>query len=293
MSAVCIAHKLADWGSYRSPIGRTQRCAGHRTSEDEIHDLLGRPVGNTKIETGNGHEAQDDRSGLRDLATIGPLYSVELGPAGAQEGQSAGVNGLCRLANERRTLGRSAIAECLLGRLQPTAASTTPSPICRNELLARLRIKRAIAVLRLGLLLEGNSTGATDESRVELVDIAGMRKSSGKVGTNGPVPRWSSRTLAYGPRASLPCALAVTSHGSAPALAGLPVAGVPAAPATVLAQAHPIGVVALALIRLVVAMLALLAGEGDSDPNVSASHSCPCVVVDSGARSVPSASCEV
>jgi hypothetical protein len=49
-------------------------------------------------------------------------------------------------------------------------------------------------------------------------------------------------------------------------------AGVLATPTAVLAQADAIGVVALALIRLVVTVLALLAGEGDSDPNVSAGH---------------------
>jgi hypothetical protein len=57
------------------------------------------------------------------------------------------------------------------------------------------------------------------------------------------------------------------------ALASLPVAGVPTAPATVLAQGHPIGIVALALIRLIVPVLALLACEGDCNPYVSASHS--------------------
>jgi peptidoglycan-N-acetylglucosamine deacetylase len=49
-------------------------------------------------------------------------------------------------------------------------------------------------------------------------------------------------------------------------------AGVLATPAAVLAQPDAIGVVALALIRLVIAVLALLAGEGDSNPNVSAGH---------------------
>jgi hypothetical protein len=56
----------------------------------------------------------------------------------------------------------------------------------------------------------------------------------------------------------------------------------PTAPAAVLAQADAVGVVALALVCLIVAMLALLAGEGDSDANVSAGHSDPvlrCVVV--------------
>jgi hypothetical protein len=58
-------------------------------------------------------------------------------------------------------------------------------------------------------------------------------------------------------------------------------ARVPPAPAAVLAQADAIGVVALALIRLVVAPLAVLAGEGDSDAYVSAGHCVyfPCVVV--------------
>src|SRR3954449_2740619 len=44
------------------------------------------------------------------------------------------------------------------------------------------------------------------------------------------------------------------------------------APLAVLAQRDAIGVVALALVRLVVAPLALLAGEGDSDAHVSAGH---------------------
>src|SRR5205807_2407778 len=73
---------------------------------------------------------------------------------------------------------------------------------------------------------------------------------------------------------------AVTGHGAAPALTGLPVAGVPAAPAAVLAQRDPIGVVALALVGLVVAPFALLAGEGHSDSDVSAGHGgYPCVLL--------------
>jgi hypothetical protein len=60
-------------------------------------------------------------------------------------------------------------------------------------------------------------------------------------------------------------------------------AGVLSAPAAILAQADPVGVVALALVGLIVAMLALLAREGDSDSNVSAGHvKNPCVVVDGG-----------
>jgi hypothetical protein len=43
-------------------------------------------------------------------------------------------------------------------------------------------------------------------------------------------------------------------------------------PATVLRQRDAIGVVALALIRLIIAPLTVLAREGDGDANVSAGH---------------------
>jgi hypothetical protein len=48
--------------------------------------------------------------------------------------------------------------------------------------------------------------------------------------------------------------------------------GVPTAPAAVLPQLDALGVVALALIALVIPALALLTREGDSDPDVSAGH---------------------
>jgi hypothetical protein len=44
------------------------------------------------------------------------------------------------------------------------------------------------------------------------------------------------------------------------------------APAAVLAHLDPVGRVAPRLVCLVITPLALLAGEGDSDSNVSASH---------------------
>jgi hypothetical protein len=55
-------------------------------------------------------------------------------------------------------------------------------------------------------------------------------------------------------------------------LARLAVRGMPLAPLAVLVKLQPLRVVALALIRLVVAALALLAGEGRSDPHVSTGH---------------------
>jgi integral membrane protein len=56
-------------------------------------------------------------------------------------------------------------------------------------------------------------------------------------------------------------------------LPGLPVGRLAAAPLAELAQRDAIGVVALRLIRLVIAPLAVLAGEGYCDSDISASHS--------------------
>src|SRR5436305_13769476 len=55
-------------------------------------------------------------------------------------------------------------------------------------------------------------------------------------------------------------------------LPGLAVARVLTAPPAVLAQRDALGVVALGLVGLVVAPLALLAGEGDTDAHISAGH---------------------
>jgi len=276
-SAVCVAHKRA----------RTQRCAGHRASEDEIYDLLGRPVGNAEIYPGDGHKADDDGRGLCDMTPVGPLYSLQLSPAGPKEGKRTPVDRLRGLVSDRRLLGGRAIAEGVLGGLRTASAAPPASSPARWHELSRRRLERAIAVLRLSFLLDWDSASAADERSVELVDVPCVGQGARDIGSHRAVRGWRRRALTYGPLPALPCALAITGHSSAPALASLPVAGVPTAPATVLAQAHPIGVVALGLVCLIVAMLALLAGEGDSDPNVSASHSYPCVVVDSGARSVP------
>src|SRR5207237_5282512 len=73
---------------------------------------------------------------------------------------------------------------------------------------------------------------------------------------------WSARRRPGsrpGPRAGR-----VARNGSGGPLAGLPVQGVVAAPAAVLAELDPVGRVPLRLLRLVVAPLALRAGERDA-----------------------------
>ncbi len=131
---------------------------------------------------------------------------------------------------------------------------------------------RAEGVLRC-LVVERNSICAAQQRGIELVDVRGcVLERAGDVAAQGAIRRGCRRTFAHAPFAALLCTFTVTGHSCAPVLARLPVARVPAAEATVLAQGDAIGVVALALVGLVVAMFALLAREGDSDSNVSAGH---------------------
>ena len=83
--------------------------------------------------------------------------------------------------------------------------------------------------------------------------------------------------LASGPRLSrsplcLPLRPSLRHRYTSPRSAGLLVRGVPAAPVAVLAQLEPVGSVAARLVALVVASLALLAGERHSDSDFSAGH---------------------
>src|SRR5664280_2172232 len=59
--------------------------ASARPSKDEFHDFLGDEVGEPKVGAGDGDEAEHDGCGLADLAAVGPLYALKLGPAGGEE----------------------------------------------------------------------------------------------------------------------------------------------------------------------------------------------------------------
>src|SRR5207244_7063887 len=56
--------------------------------------------GGAEVEAGDGDEPEHDRGRLRDLAAVGPLHALELGPARAQEGHDA-------VARGQRSPGRS------------------------------------------------------------------------------------------------------------------------------------------------------------------------------------------
>ncbi len=103
-----------------------------------------------KIDAGDRDKAKDDCRGLRDLATVGPLHTLKLGPAGTQECDRTMVDRLGRRASERRSPG-APVAERLSGRCA-TAATTTPA---RRDELGRWSLVGAFAILLdVDLLLE-------------------------------------------------------------------------------------------------------------------------------------------
>ena len=130
------------------------------------------------------------------------------------------------------------------------AASSGGAPFSDVEVrsvLGQLRLDHLGRLRHLGALL-----GTAVRAPVEL------RLASG--------PRLSRSPLCLSLRPSL------RHRYTSPRSAGLLVRGVPATPVAVLAQLEPIGSVATRLVRLVVASLALLAGERDGDSDFSAGH---------------------
>src|ERR1700728_2694274 len=63
--------------------------ASAQPSKDEFDDFLGDVVGQTEVGAGDCDEADDDSGCLEDLAAVGPLYALELCPAGANEADGA------------------------------------------------------------------------------------------------------------------------------------------------------------------------------------------------------------
>src|SRR5580704_17943921 len=259
-----------------------------RSSQDEFNDFLGDVVRGAEVQTSNCDEAEHDGRRLEDVTAVRPLDTLQLGPAGAQKADRA-------VAFANRGAG------CLLGADATVGAAATGTPAHRRAgwflkfvladvaLGQRLGLDFALGeVVDVGALvgIERHAAGAADERGVELVGVSGVLERSRHVRLAGKLRQrvgCAVRAAACGcltaasgrgraACAALLCTFAVTSHDSAPALTGLPVAGVLATPTAVLAQADPVGVVALALVCLVVAMLALLAREGDSNTNVSAGH---------------------
>jgi hypothetical protein len=53
--------------------------------QDGVDDLLGHPVGDAQVRARDDHETDHHARRLEDLAAVGPLDALQLGPAGRQE----------------------------------------------------------------------------------------------------------------------------------------------------------------------------------------------------------------
>jgi hypothetical protein len=268
--------------------------------KDEFDDFLGDIVSQAEVGASDRDKAQDDGGRLEDLTAIRPLYPLQLGPAGPQEANRAVA---APLGSARGLLGSGNATAATVAGLAGDLLN-----LVLAEVALGLRLVLDFVLGKMFWIgsnatvrgrpcaggVHGHATCATHERGVELVDIArgvverarhvstdggaadrrlfAIGRSSG-LGATGCSPKGRGRgVVAPATSATLLCAFTITGHNSAPALASLPMAGVLATPAAVLTQPDAIGVVALALVGLVVAMLALLACEGDRDSNVSAGH---------------------
>ena len=81
-----------------------------------------------RYSAGDGDEPEHDSGRLRDLTTIGPLDSLQLGPAGTQEGDCATRERLRRLGSRSRSLWGRGLWQLVEDRLVASAITTATSP---------------------------------------------------------------------------------------------------------------------------------------------------------------------
>jgi hypothetical protein len=159
--------------------------------EDEIHDLLGGPVGEAQVYASDDEEAEHHRSGLRDVAAIWPLHTLKLCPTRPQERNGAKTKGLARPATGSGLLGGHTLTERLL-QLVGAPSTTAASTLCGRK----LPLTRAFAVpLDLHLLLKRNAPGATHERGVELVDVPCVVERPREIRPYRTILRWGGHTL--------------------------------------------------------------------------------------------------
>ena len=188
---------------------------------------------------GDDHEPDHDSGGLHHLATVRPLYPLQLAPASLQEARSAGRGDEPADAAGCMPLGVASAAAHHGAARRDRPPPDDHSPPRPPPLTGR----RAVVVRQRRFAASRAASRGCSTSTVR-------RPAS----TPRAVAQSRQRSMRRDP------------------LARLAVRRVAPAPAAVLPQLQPLGVVPLALIRLVVPALALLAGEGGSDPDVSTGH---------------------
>ena len=77
----------SDFTVARTLLGRDRRFAPG--TDHTIDDPVGGRIGDAEVQAGDDDEAQHDRGGLPDLAAVGPLDPLQLGPGGREERDEA------------------------------------------------------------------------------------------------------------------------------------------------------------------------------------------------------------
>ena len=253
----------------------------------------GDDVGHAEIDAGHDHEPDHDPGGLHHLPAIWPLYPLELSPASLQEADQPD-------ADQARRARSGTARQPSAGRARRPPPSPAPPPESVAAVLVEARCRRTSSIARRSRRARlAAVVFARPDPAVPSASCASASSTSGAACSSGRrrqlerrssgsrvEPRRLPRSVravesAAGARTAaspLLRAFAVAGHG----LLGhgssrLAVRGVAPAPAAVLAQLQPLRVVPLALVRLVVPALALFAGEGGSDPDVSTGH---CALLD-------------
>ena len=240
-----------------------------------------------QIHPGHDHESDHHAGGLHHLPTIGPLYPLKLGPAAPQERHQPRERPTPCGPERRRGRGGhfARLGACRTRRRAPEAR---PACWANRRLHRRWRTASSSPPPR-SAVLKGRRSGPRARPRAgpRRARRPAWRDSAGRGAVAlGPSAFAGARTDVWAVRSEVartrghrlrpscvPRSFAVASHAEIPPnSARFAVSGVALAPAAVFAQLESLGVVPLALVRLVVPALALLAGEGGSDPDISAGH---------------------
>src|SRR5215207_4364368 len=241
--------------------------ASARTLENGFDQGLPDLVEQTEVAAGDDHEAEHDGGGLADLAAVRPLHAPQLVDAVAEEREQAVARtALLGLDVDAAAAARGRVALDGVGRaialvvvVELVLVDAGAAVVAAGRRQPRLGQARLVDLGR-GVAQRVGRRGALAQGRVDRVVIRSQADVAGDiVGATGLV------------LTTTPAPLAITSHCNA-SLARLAMPGMAPAPLAELPQGDAIRIVALGLVGLIVPALALLACEGDGDPDVSAGH---------------------
>ena len=232
-----------------------------------------------------GHDGDEDEGhgrGLDQGVAVGPLDALQLGPAGGEEaddarraGAPAALARACGAAPARlpALAALALLAAALVALSCPAAASLGRRSARRRRASGAGRTAPADASAESAAAVRSarrrrSPSPRRPRSTARLGDLAGAARDLGRA----PAARLAASPVAR--PAQLCCSRRAVRPSAVPwssprllAASGSPCGGVPAAPVAVLAHLDSVRRIAPRLVRLVVAALALLAGERHADSN--------------------------